>query len=241
MLTVLKAIRRALGDLRRPRVLLWVIAPITCALLVWGLVAWFWWGPLTATMQAVLPAWFPGAWLGSWGVSVRHFFAVLLTLGILGPLVMMTSLTVTAFFVMPVLVTVVAEAHYPTLERKRFGTLAGSVLNTVIALVIFTVLWLITLPLWLTGVGAVIAPMLNSALLNRRVFGYDALTDHASAEEYAAIVKTARRRLFWLAITLSPLSLIPLVNLFAPVVSGLAFAHLCLAELDQLRRKPDDI
>ena len=39
-----------------------------------------------------------------------------------------------------------------------------------------------------------------------------------------------------LALLLSPLSVIPLANLFGPVISGLAFTHLCLAELESLRK-----
>jgi putative flippase GtrA len=236
MLPVLQALRYSMCDLMRPRVLLWVIAPITCALIVWGVTAWLWWGPLTAAIAELLPAWFPGEWLGSWQPGVRGFFAALLTLGMLGPLVMITAVTVTAFFVMPVLVDVVSASRFPTLERMRFGTVAGSVWNTVIALVIYVVLWVVTLPLWLTGIGAIVVPMLNSALLNQRVFRYDALSEHASAREYAALAKNARQRLFTLALLLSPLSVIPLANLFGPVISGLAFTHLCLAELESLRK-----
>jgi uncharacterized protein involved in cysteine biosynthesis len=235
MLPVLNAVRHAIADLWKPRVMLWLIAPITCALIVWGGVAWLWWTPLTGAMESVLPAWFPGGWLGGWAPGVRRFFATLLTLGLLGPLVMLTAITVTALFVMPVLVEVVAQRRYPNLERRRGGSFTGSVWNTLFALAIFVVLWLITLPLWLTGVGAMIVPVLNAALLNQRVFRYDALAEHASQEEYRAIVRGARRRLFLLALLLAPLSVLPLANLFAPVVSGLAFVHLCLGELARLR------
>lgn len=235
MFTVFHALRAALVDLTRPRVLLWVVAPIVCALVVWGIAAWFLWTPLTATMEGLLPAWFPGDWTGSWRAPTRHFFAALLTLGLLAPLVMITAITVTALFVMPVLVDVVGENHFPALQRRRGGSLAGSVWNTIVALTIFIALWIVTLPLWLTGIGAVLAPMFNAAVLNQRVFCYDALSEHASAAEYAAILKTARGRLFGLALLVSPLSLIPLANLFAPVLIGLAFTHLCLRELSQLR------
>jgi hypothetical protein len=186
-------------------------------------------------MAALLPPWFPGHWTGSWEPGVRSFFAALLTLGLLAPLVMVTALSVTAFFVMPVLVEVVAASHYPALARHHGGTLAGSIANTLLALCLFAVLWVVTLPLWLTGLGALLVPMCVAAFLNQRVFRYDALSEHASTAEYAILVKTARGRLFGLALALSPLSLIPLANLFAPVLCGLAFTHLCLAELTALR------
>jgi hypothetical protein len=235
MRVILSALHGALSDLMRPRVLLWVAAPIVCALAVWGLAAWFLWTPLTGAIEGWMPSWFPGGWLGSWRAPTSHFFAALLALGMLAPLVMITAITVTAFFVMPVLVDVVSEHHFPALLRRRGGSIAGSVWNTVAALALFAVLWIVTLPLWLTGIGAVIAPMFNSAFLNQRVFRYDALSEHASTAEFASISKAASGRLFGLALLLSPLSLIPLANLFAPVVIGLAFTHLCLRELERVR------
>lgn len=241
MLTILNALRGALGDLSRPRVLWWIVVPFVSALLVWGLAATFLWTPLTSGAAGMIPEWFPGEWTGSWRAPIRHFFAVLLALGVLAPLVMITAISVTAFFVMPVLVDVVSAHHYSALERKRGGTLAGSIWNTIAALLVFVVLWVVTLPLWLTGIGALLAPIVNAAVLNQRVFRYDALTEHASATEYAALMQRARPRLFGLALLLSPLSLIPLANLFAPVVSGLAFTHLCLAELQQLRGGGDGL
>ena len=47
----------------------------------------------------------------------------------------------------------------------------------------------------------------------------------------------ARWRLFGLGLALSPLSLVPFVNLLAPIYAGLAFTCLCLGELDELRRR----
>jgi hypothetical protein len=113
----------------------------------------------------------------------------------------------------------------------------GSVANAGIAIVVFAALWLITLPLWFTGIGAVIVPALNSAYLNQKLFRYDALSEHAGREEYVEIVSRGRLRLFGLGLILAPLYYVPLVNLAAPVFSGLAFTHLCLSELAELRRR----
>jgi hypothetical protein len=158
MPAILTALRCALCDLARPRVLLWMVAPLAGALLVWGVAAALWWEPLTAVVAGWLPSWFPGHWSGRWEAGIRSFFAALLTAGLLAPLVMATALCVTAFFVMPVLVEVVAASRYPQLARRGGGTLAGSVANTLFALARFAVLWLVTLPLWLTGIGALLAP-----------------------------------------------------------------------------------
>jgi len=94
----------------------------------------------------------------------------------------------------------------------------------------------VTLPLWFTGIGAVVLPALNSAYLNQRLFRYDALSEHASREEYGEIVRRNRGRLYMLGLILAPLFYVPFVNLAAPVLAGLAFTHFCLAELQRVRR-----
>jgi CysZ protein len=103
----------------------------------------------------------------------------------------------------------------------------------------FAGLWLVTLPLWLTGIGAVVVPALNSAWLNQRLFRYDALSEHASREEFDEIVKRERWGLYGLGLTLAPLYYVPFVNLAAPVIAGLAFTHYCLSALANLRRRSD--
>jgi len=46
-----------------------------------------------------------------------------------------------------------------------------------------------------------------------------------------------RGRLLVLGLVLAPLSLIPLVNLFAPIYAGIAFTYLCLDELAAFRAR----
>jgi uncharacterized protein involved in cysteine biosynthesis len=101
---------------------------------------------------------------------------------------------------------------------------------------LFAVLWLLSLPLWLTGIGELLLPALISAQFNQRMFRYDALAEHASAGEYRAVVQAAGGRLYGLGLALAALYYVPLVNLLAPMLSALAFTHLCLAELARLRR-----
>jgi CysZ protein len=101
---------------------------------------------------------------------------------------------------------------------------------------VFAGLWIITLPLWLTGILAPVLPVVLSAYLNQRLFRYDALSDHASAGEYRAILEASRGRMYVLGALLALLYYVPLLNLLAPIVSGLAFTHFGLAELARLRQ-----
>ena len=147
---------------------------------------------------------------------------------------LVTAMLITELVAMPVIVSLV-ERQYVHLEKEKSASVLGSIGNAAFAIGAFGVLWLVTLPLWLTGLGAFIVPPLLSAYLNQRLFRYDALADHASREEYATIVAGAKGRLFGLGLALSFVYYIPLVNLIAPVLSGLAFTHLCLTELERVR------
>jgi CysZ protein len=142
---------------------------------------------------------------------------------------------------MPALINLVAARDFPALARLRGGTVAGSVLNTTIAVVIFVTLWLVTLPLWFTGIGAIVVPLLNSAYLNQRVFRYDALSEHANHDELRAVIAENRGKLYLLGLLLAVFYYIPLLNLLAPALSGLAFAHFQLGALARQRDRKNRI
>jgi flagellar biosynthesis component FlhA len=74
--------------------------------------------------------------------------------------------------------------------------------------------------------------------LNQRVLRYDALSEHASAEEMQQIFAARRRMLYVMGATLALLAYVPLVGFVAPVLFGLAFIHLLLGELQTLRDAP---
>src|SRR5690606_148650 len=103
------------------------------------------------------------------------------------------------------------------------------------ATLVFLVLWLLTLPLWLVAPLAAVASVLVSANLNQKLFRYDALSEHASAEEMQQIFSRARGRLFVLGIFTGLIYFIPVLNVAAPVFAAVAFIHLCLSELAALR------
>jgi uncharacterized protein involved in cysteine biosynthesis len=152
------------------------------------------------------------------------------------PLVFVTALVITALFAMPALIGLVARRDYPLLKREKGGTLAGSLLNALIALAIFIAIWLVTLPLWLAGAGVII-PFVAAAYLNQRLFRYDALAEHATQEEMRAIFARDRSLLWGLGLLAGLVQFVPILNLFAAVLAGLAFIHFCLARLSELRHE----
>jgi len=237
MSAVFRALLRAGGNLLEPRILALVLLPVLGSFVLWTVLAWAFWDAWTGVVAGTLRTTTVAGWLQDWSAAwIIDYTAVLAVLVAILPAMLVTALVITEIVAMPVIVSFISARYHPELPRAAGGSAAGSIANAVVAITIFAVLWVLTLPLWLTGIGAVLAPVLTSAFLNQRIFRYDALAEHASRDEYAQIVGVARMDLFLLGILLSLLLYVPLVNLLVPVLSGLAFTHLCLARLEAMRR-----
>ena len=234
-MSVFTSFARALRDLMQPRILAILFLPMLGAILLWSVLAWFYGHAWIEWLRAAFDATAAGQWLVTHGASwLVGSFSALFVIAVLLPAVLVSAIIITELVAMPVIVSVVARA-YPGLTKHGSGSVLGSIANTMTAVAVFALLWVVTLPLWFTGIGAVVLPALISAYLNQRLFRYEALSDHASREEYRDIVLRARGRLYALGLLLALLYYVPFVNLIAPVVSGLAFTHFCLGELARVR------
>jgi CysZ protein len=236
MSAALAALFRAGSDLRVPRVLALGLLPPLAAIVVWIALGWALaddWARWAADWIATTP-WL--TWVREWGLSsVAIWGSGIAAIALLLPIMLIAAVLVTELVAMPVIVPLVAGRYYPGLAQRKGGTVAGSVWNACAAVALFALLWLLSLPLWFTGIGALVLPPLISAWFNQRMFRYDALAEHASPEERRAVLRAARGRLFTLGLLLALMYYIPFVNLAVPILSGLAFTHLCLAELARLR------
>lgn len=238
MTPIFEILRRAAADLLLPRVLAVMFLPMLGALALWG--GLFWW--FGATWVAGLEGFVASAPMPDWiGTAVAGWllgFATFMLLALLLlPAIYLTALLITSLAFMPMLVGIVAERHYPDLAKLRGGSFAGSVGNGIYALVVYLLLWLITLPFWLLGpFGAAISVLLN-AWLNQRLFVYDALAEHATAAELQQLRRNAGWPLYVLAALLGLLHFVPLINFLAPVYMGLAFTHYGLDRLESTRKE----
>ncbi len=238
MQDVINALTRAARNLFDPRIIAIVFLPMLGSIVLWTVLGWIYWDAWTGGIAGAMSTTTVAGWLQGWSATwVINYTAMLVVFIAIMPAIFVTALVITEIIAMPVIVKFVGERYHPALRRIAGGTLIGSIINAVIGISIFAVLWIFTLPLWLTGVGAILAPVLTSAYLNQRIFRYDALSEHASREEFARITRTSRGDLFLLGILLSLLLYVPLVNLVLPVLSGLAFTHFCLARLAAVRNK----
>ena len=234
---MLGSIARAAGDLRQPRVLAVLVLPMLGAIVVWSALAFFFWEAWLSGLASFLQESAFGRWIAGYGMRwTIDTLAFILVAALVLAAVLMTAIAATELVAMPLLVSVV-ERRFAGLERRKGGTVAGSAANAAIGASVFVLLWIVTLPLWLTGVGALFVPALNSAYLNQRLFRYDALSEHATADEFRELLARNRTRLYGLGLLLAPLYYVPFVNLAAPVFTGLVFAHFCLAELAEMRKQ----
>lgn len=236
MTAVLDALARALRDLFQPRVLWVVIWPMLAAGLLWLVLAVTFWSTFSGWIALGLDKLGIEAWLtGLEPVWIANVIQALLHVLFYVPLVYLTALVITALFGMTALIRIVAERNYPELVREHGGGLVGSLWNAAIAIVLFLALWVVTLPLWLLGVG-VIVPFVAAAYLNQRLFRYDAIAEHASAAEMATLFRSERGGWWGLGVLTGLVQFVPLLNLLGPVFAALAFIHYGLARLDRQRK-----
>ncbi len=236
MNSVITALVEALKSLFSPKMLALILWPMLIAVLLWAGVAAFFWGSWVANLTSLIQSTPMEQWVaeGFLAAASHYLIAIILVL-LLVPAVYVTALVITAVFAMPVMVNHVAAKSYPELERKQGGSALGSVANSVLAIVVYCIGWVLSLPLWLFSPFAMVLPVILMAYLNQRLFRYDALAEHASREEYERILERSTPKLYLLGAAVALLQFVPLLNLFSPVYIGLAFIHLCLAELKQLR------
>jgi uncharacterized protein involved in cysteine biosynthesis len=230
----------AFANLLHPRMLWLMVWPMLLALLGWGIAAIALWGRTAAWLAEHLRQWtasgvfFVRFDAGDTMLVVAHVLLLLLFV----PLVWTTALLILSSFGMTAMVDHVAERRFPQLARRQGGSFAGSLWNGVVALAGLAALCLLTVPLWLLPPLWPLIPLALMGWLNQQVLRYDALAEHATAEEMRAIFKARRRTLYLFGAVLALLAYVPLVGFVAPVLFGLAFIHYLLEELQALRAAP---
>jgi hypothetical protein len=237
---VIAALLKALGSMLHPKMLWLMVWPVVVALLVWATLAALYWSEAAKWIDVQLHQWPVYEWVVSiWPLTlVAAWFGWLVLLLLFVPVVLITAVLIISVVSMPAMVAYVAEREYPGLARRNGGTLAGSLWNAVVALVLFALLFAVSLPLWLVPLLWPVLPVVLFGYFNQRVFRYDALAEHATAAEIADLIRRNRSELFLLGVALALVGHVPLVGIVMPVYGGLAFIHYGLARLDELRSEP---
>ena len=238
MTEIAKALVRAFASTLHPRMILLMIWPLALALLLWGVAAIAFGAQTVAWLEGQIATSAVAQWVSQWfpfePVAAVLGWAVLLILFV--PLVIVTSSFIIGVFGMPAMVDHVARNYYPALTRENGGSIAGMVSNAVMALLVFLLLSLVTLPLWFIPLLWPVLPVLLLGYFNQRMFRYDALSEHANKSEMRTLFKRYNAPMYGLAIILAVIAQIPLIGFFIPVIAGLAFIHYGLAQLERERR-----
>lgn len=251
-----------------PRVIALSILPLVImAALSLGL-GYFFWDDTLAAIRSNLESYEMVSrmvlWLESLGLSsLRLVLAPALLLALAIPVIVIASLLFVAVFMTPAMVSLVAERRFPLLERKKGGSMLTSVVWSLGSTVVAAIALLISIPLWLIPPLILILPPLIWGWLTYRVMSYDALADHASADERKQIFKDnkvsllaigvlsgylgAAPSLIWASgamfVAMAPI-LVPLAIWIYTLVfafSSLWFSHYTLMALEQIRKKKEPL
>lgn len=237
---LLRSLMLAFWNLLHPSMLWLMIWPMLVAVAIWGSVLFFTGARLVALLSGWMQEWIQsGTFFIRWDFSDAITFAakILVFLGFV-PLVWLTALFILGVFGMQAMVEHVASRRFPRLERRHGGGLAGSVLNGIVALCGLALLGVVSIPFWLIPPLWPIIPVVIMGWVNQRLLRYDALAEHASADEMRAIFASNRRSLYTLGAVLALLAYVPLLGFIAPMLFALAFIHFLLGELEALRQAP---
>ncbi len=247
-----------------PRVIALSILPLVIMVaLSLGLGYFFWEGAIAAVrgyldsyeMVGTMARWLEGLGVGNLRVVLAP--ALLLFLAI--PVIVIATLLFVAVLMTPAMVALVAERRFPSLERKKGGSMLASLLWSLGSTLLAVIALVLSIPLWLIPPLILVLPPLIWGWLTYRVMSYDALVDHASSEERRQIFKEQRMQLLGIGVLSGYLVAAPsliwasgaMFVVMAPILvpvaiwlytlvfafSSLWFAHYALAALEQLRQK----
>ena len=233
MNAVALALLRSVKTLVRGRVWLLLLWPAALALLLWiGLAV-----CLLDWLIGTLVEQPPLSWLAAWGaIWLAKMAAAIGGWLLILAAAFVTAMLLAAIFVMPQLLALVAASDYPELAQLGRDSVAGAAWNGVSGVLLFSLGWLLTLPLWLVPGLALLLPIFWMAWLTRRTFAYDALAAHASDDEWRLLRRRHSLPMLLLGITLALLTHVPLLGLLTPTLAALAYIHLGLEALRHLRQ-----
>ena len=201
--------------------------------------------------------WLEGLGLG----NLRLVLAPALLLFLAIPVIVITSLLFVAVLMTPAMVSLVGQRRFATLERRQGGSLAASLVWSLASTLLACIALVLSFPLWLVPPLVLVLPPLIWGWLTYRVMAYDALAEHASADERRQIFKEHRWSLLSIGVLSGYLGAVPSViwasgamfvamaPILVPVAlwiytlvfafSSLWFTHFALSALQQLRSRDE--
>lgn len=258
---------RALLYCLHPRVIVLSLLPLLATAGVAAILAYLFWTNAVAGVGAMLDGWVLVqavlSWLDSIGIHGLHaMLAPLVVLALALPVLVIFCLLLVSVMMTPAIVALVARRRFPQLEMRHGGSLAQSIFYSTGSTLVALVALVLSMPLWLVPPMVLVLPPLIWGWLTYRVMSFDALAEHASADERRALMRRHRLSLLAIGVICGYMGAAPalvwtvgIVSLaFAPLLvlvsvwlytlvfafSALWFAHYLLAALEQLRAASQD-
>jgi hypothetical protein len=253
---------RAVAYCMRPRVIMLSLLPLVAMLVLAAGFGYFYWNASVAWMRQALDAWpllsTVWGWIGGlFSSDVPTLLAPLVVVFVATPVIVLVSLLIVAGLMAPALTRLVADRRFPALAQKKGASFVGSVLRSLAFTLLALLALVVSMPLWLIPPLVLVLPPLIWGWLTYRVMSFDALAEHADAEERAAVLRQHRLPLLAIGVLCGYLGaapsivwasgllfaaaffvLVPLAIWIYTLVfafSALWFAHYCLDALAQLR------
>lgn len=247
----------------RPRVILLSLLPLVLVIGVTVGTGYLFWDYALDQVRLVLESsafvnhgW---AWLDSAGLGrIKTVLAPLIVIFTVTPVIVILCLLVVAVLMTPLLVRLVAQRRFASLEERNGASFLQSVAWSLGSVAMALLALVVSIPLWLVPPLVLVLPPLIWGWLTYRVMAFDALATHASREEIHTIMKRYRPQLLGMGVLsgylgaapslvwgsvaffppwfvfLAPLAIWIYTLVFA--FSSLWFAHYCLAILESIRR-----
>ena len=232
MADVMLALTRTLATLRQRKIWGYVLIPAVFSLILTGALALGGLGLLVEQMLVYPPMTF----LISWGlVWLAYALAYLGGWMAIFAAAYLSASLLAAIIILPLMLNHLARTEYQDIAPLGADSFTAATVNSVLASILFIAAWLLTLPLWLIPGLSLILPMLLMAWLNRRTFAYDALSMHATEDEWRDLKARHKTPLFMLGLSMALLAHIPILGLLVPAISALAFVHYGLEALRRTR------
>jgi hypothetical protein len=253
---------RAVAYCLHPMVIALSLLPLLLmVVLSFGLGYYFWDGAVAA-----VAAWFEAfdlvqallGWLDRIGLGgLRAVFAPLIVLVLATPVIVLVCLLLVAVCMTPFMVDLVARRRFPQLQKLRGGSWVVGIIWSLGSTLLAVVALVLSMPMWLIPPLVLILPPLIWGWLTYRVFAFDALATHASADERRQLMREHRSTLLAMGVLCGYLGAAPsllwasgamfiaLAPLLVPVAiwiytlvfafASLWFAHYLLLALQRLR------
>jgi CysZ protein len=232
MADVVLALMRTLASLRSGRIWAYVLAPALVSLVLWIALAVYGLSLMVDWLLGHQPMTILIGWGIAWLATLLAYMGAWMAIFACAYL---TASLLAAIVIMPLLLKQLAETDYRDVAPMGKDSFVAAAVNSVLASILFIAGWLLTLPLWIVPGLSLVLPLLLMAWYNRRTFAYDALSLHATPEEWAVLKPQAKGPMFMLGLTMALLAHVPIIGLLVPALAALSFVHYGLETLRRSR------